>query len=423
MEFKPLSIEPTAVAQLSSNEVQEALFVHHDLDAVVFKRLVVVVHDVVEVELIHQPAAPAAFDAHAYKASFRSPLFREQALDLFASIVVHFDHGVWKNCRKNTLFRGGKGTLFGFIPNKLAALNLRATLHLWGMPRARNSKPRRSRAQLTTQFTTVVGMTLTLFMIGLIGLAGLLRNWAYVQVHEQAEIQVFLQRGLPNDQTLFAEKALAADPSVLSVKHISPDEGADLMEARLGFNPKNDPILESNPLSSAFIVTVKPDYSNVDSITAVMNRFDNIQGVDKADGHLNELSKVQSKIDSFEPKLWAAAGVCFLIALALLNNTIRLTVFSRRFLIRNMQLVGARPRLVRRPFVLQGLLLGASSGLLAFAGILALLTWFQHTIPQFSTSDMAIMASGLVGAGGLLGAGFTVFAVNRYLRADLSQLH
>ena len=195
------------------------------------------------------------------------------------------------------------------------------------------------------------------------------------------------------------------------------------MEARLGFNPKNDPILESNPLSSAFIVTVKPDYSNVDSITAVMNRFDNIQGVDKADGHLNELSKVQSKIDSFEPKLWAAAGVCFLIALALLNNTIRLTVFSRRFLIRNMQLVGARPRLVRRPFVLQGLLLGASSGLLAFAGILALLTWFQHTIPQFSTSDMAIMASGLVGAGGLLGAGFTVFAVNRYLRADLSQLH
>jgi len=291
------------------------------------------------------------------------------------------------------------------------------------MPRARNSKPRRSRAQLTTQFTTVVGMTLTLFMLGLIGLAGLLRNWAYTKVHEQAEIQVFLQRGLPTDQVLFAEKALAADPSVFSIRHISPEEGADLMEARLGFNPLNDPILGSNPLSSAFIITVRPDFSSVDSIASVTARFENIQGVDKSDGHLDELAKVQSKIDSFEPKLWAAAGICFLIALALLNNTIRLTVFSRRFLIRNMQLVGARPRLVRRPFVLQGLLLGASSGLLAFAAIFSLLTWFQHIIPPFEPLHMVLMAASLVCAGGLLGSGFTLFAVNRYLRADLSQLH
>ena len=109
--------------------------------------------------------------------------------------------------------------------------------------------------------------------------------------------------------------------------------------------------------------------------------------------------------------------------MALLNNTIRLTVFARRFLIRNMQLVGARPRLVRRPFVVQGLLLGATSGLIAFAGTMGILTWFQAQLGTMSLPWIGLLAAVFVGGGGLLGAGFSSVAVNRYLRADLSQLH
>ena len=88
-----------------------------------------------------------------------------------------------------------------------------------------------------------------------------------------------------------------------------------------------------------------------------------------------------------------------------------------------MQLVGARPRLVRKPFVVQGLMLGATSGLLAFAGILGLMTWFQAQLGTLTLPWIGLMAGVFVMTGSVLGAGFSSFAVNRYLKADLSQLH
>ncbi len=95
MEFKTLAIQPTAVTQFRSNEVQKTLLVHHNLDAVIFERLVVGVHHVIKIKLVHQSAAPATFHADAYEASLGSSFFREQALNLFAGVVIHFDHGVW----------------------------------------------------------------------------------------------------------------------------------------------------------------------------------------------------------------------------------------------------------------------------------------------------------------------------------------
>ena len=152
-------------------------------------------------------------------------------------------------------------------------------------------------------------------------------------------------------------------------------------------------------------------------------RFEAIQGVADVSWNGDLLSAMQAGIDRLMPVLMGAAGLCLLIALALLNNTIRLTVFARRFLIRNMQLVGAQPRLVRRPFVVQGLLLGATSGLIAFAGTLGILTWFQAQLGTMSLPWIGLLAALFVGVGGLLGAGFSSVAVNRYLSADLSQLH
>ena len=110
------------------------------------------------------------------------------------------------------------------------------------------------------------------------------------------------------------------------------------------------------------------------------------------------------------------------MALALLNNTIRLTVFARRFLIRNMQLVGAKPSMIRRPFIVQGLVLGLGSGLLAFAAMVGMLTLLK------AQWDPRPHHSGAVGRRfadnrGVLGAGFSGVAVNRYLHADLSKLH
>ena len=289
------------------------------------------------------------------------------------------------------------------------------------MAGARKSQPRRSRAQLTTQFTTVVGMSLTLFLLGMLGLAGLLGQWATVQLKQRVHVQVYLQREMTQAQIDGTRLALAADPSVAAATYLDPEEAASELEAELGESFVS--FLGYVPLPPVVDVVVRPDHATPEALAEAAARFEATQGVADVSWNGDLLSAMQAGIDRLMPVLMGAAGLCLLIALALLNNTIRLTVFARRFLIRNMQLVGARPRLVRRPFVVQGLLLGATSGLIAFAGTLGILTWFKAQLGTMSLPWIGLLAAVFVGVGGLLGAGFSSVAVNRYLRADLSQLH
>ena len=289
------------------------------------------------------------------------------------------------------------------------------------MAGARKSQPRRSRAQLTTQFTTVVGMSLTLFLLGMLGLAGLLGQWATVQLKQRVHVQVYLQREMTQAQIDGTRLALAADPGVAAATYLDPEEAAAELESELGESFVS--FLGYVPLPPVVDVVVRPDHATPEALAEVAARFEATQGVADVSWNGDLLGAMQAGIDRLMPVLTGATGLCLLIALALLNNTIRLTVFARRFLIRNMQLVGAQPRLVRRPFVVQGLLLGATSGLIAFAGTLGILTWFQGQLGTMSLPWIGLLAALFVGVGGLLGAGFSSVAVNRYLSADLSQLH
>ena len=289
------------------------------------------------------------------------------------------------------------------------------------MARDRSIKPRRSNAQLTTQFTTVVGMTLTLFLLGLVGLAGMLGRWATSELREQVHVQVYLMRDLTDPQIDVARLALAADPSVASATYLSPEQAAAELEEELGESFVS--FLGYVPLPPVVDVVVKGDQATPELLADAGARFEALPGVADVSWNNDLLTAMQASLDRVLPVLLGAALICLMVALALLNNTIRLTVFARRFLIRNMQLVGARPRLVRRPFVLQGLMLGATSGTLAFAGTLGLMTWFQGQLGTLSVTWLGALALAFVLTGSLLGAGFSSIAVNRYLRADLSQLH
>ena len=289
------------------------------------------------------------------------------------------------------------------------------------MSGARTSKPRRSRAQLTTQLTTVVGMSLTLFLLGMLGLAGLLGRWATVQLRQQVHVQVYLQRELTPGQIDAARLSIAADPSVAQANYLDPDHAAAELESELGESFVS--FLGYVPLPPVVDVMVRPESAHPDSLQRAVDRFESVSGVADVAWHQDLLEDIYRTLNAWMPFMWGGAVLGLLVALALLNNTIRLTVFARRFLIRNMQLVGAKPSMVRRPFLMQGMLLGSTSGLLAFSGTLGLLTWFQGQLGILSYAWIGAMAGMFVFAGGLLGAGFSSVAVNRYLRADLSQLH
>lgn len=294
--------------------------------------------------------------------------------------------------------------------------------HLWHMAtRASRSKRRSSKAQLTTQFTTIVGMSLTLFLMALLGLGWLFGTHATQELRQQVHVQVYLQRDLGGNSIETARLSVTADPAVASATYLDPEEAATELEAELG--ESFVAFLGYVPLPPVIDVRIQPEHARAEALAQVAERFENLPGVADVVWQGDLLSQIEATLDRLMPPLLAVAMVCLLIAMALLNNTIRLTVFARRFLIRNMQLVGARPRLVRRPFILQGFMLGTTSGVLAFAGVMGLMTMLKSQIGALEPALVGVAALGLVSVGALLGTVFSGVAVNRYLRADLSQLH
>ena len=284
----------------------------------------------------------------------------------------------------------------------------------------RNNR-RTSQAQLTTQFTTIVGMSLTLFLMALIGLGWLFGHYATVQLRQQVHVQVYLQRDLGGNAVETARLAVASDPAVAAASYLDPEEAAAELEEELG--ESFVAFLGYVPLPPVIDVRILPAQAHAEALAEAATRFDALPGVADVVWQGDLLSNIEATINRLTPPLLVVAFVCLMVAMALLNNTIRLTIFARRFLIRSMQLIGARPRLVRRPFLIQGLMLGLASGVFSFAGVVGLLAMLKPHVGALDPTFLAIAGGALVGAGALLGTVFSGVAVNRYLRADLSQLH
>ena len=280
---------------------------------------------------------------------------------------------------------------------------------------------RTSQAQITTQFTTIVGMSLTLFLMALIGLGWLFGHYATLQLRQQVHVQVYLQRDLGANAVETARLAVASDPAVAAASYLDPEEAAAELEEELG--ESFVAFLGYVPLPPVIDVRILPAQAHAKALAEAATRFDALPGVADVVWQGDLLSNIEATINRLTPPLLVVAFVCLMVAMALLNNTIRLTIFARRFLIRSMQLIGARPRLVRRPFLIQGLMLGLASGVFSFAGVVGLLAMLKPHVGALDPTFLAVAGGSLVGAGALLGTVFSGVAVNRYLRADLSQLH
>ena len=299
-------------------------------------------------------------------------------------------------------------------------------MHLWGMAsKHRINKNRLPASQATTTFTTVVGMTLTLVLIGMISVISFLGARWEKQLRQEVRMQVYFMRDLDLETLNKALAIVETDQAVAEAIYIDPKVAAEKLEQDLGESFVE--FLGYIPLPPAMDLRLKSKFGNSDKLLEIATRLESVNGVAEVIWQDELLAKIEKTIDKLMLPLLALAGVCLFIALALMNNTVRLTVFARRFLIRNMQLVGARPGFIRRPFLHQGLVLGISSGLLSFALIVLTLSILKG--PLGSTAFLLeplyliYIAAGLTFLGGFLGVLSTALAVNRYLRLDVGQLH
>ena len=282
-----------------------------------------------------------------------------------------------------------------------------------------------SRSNWSTSFSTIVGMTLTLTMLGLLNLLALFGNEWQRMLREQVIVQVFLQQEMDEPGVARVKKIIDTANYTQEAMYITSEQASRQMEEELG--EEFIEFLGYLPVPPSIDVKLKTEFTSLDSLQWISEQIGAIEGVKEVEYQRVLLSKLEQNIRRLSLPLIVFAGLLLLIAVALINNTIRLSIFSKRFLIKSMQLVGATRAFIRRPFILKGIWLGIISGLLAFGVIVSLLGLFRRISGElFDALDFETFAklfAAVMALGILIAWISTHMAVNKYIRLRQDQLY
>jgi len=280
-------------------------------------------------------------------------------------------------------------------------------------------------SSFTTALTTAVGLTLTLILIGALGIIGFLGHQFEQDLRSAARVQVYFLRDMDEAALALAQEALRTDEAVAAARFLDAATASRQLEAELGESFVD--FLGYVPLPEAMDLTLHASHSNVDSLTALATQWEDLAGVAEVVWPEALLTSLDSSVERITRPLLLIAGLFLVISVLLMNNTIRLSIFAKRFIIKTMQLVGARPGAIRAPFIWSGIGLGVISGLFAFAALVGLLNLLGGAMGEFGQwfglSNLLALGGLLVGAGVLVGYGSTLFSVNRFLRTRHDRLH
>jgi cell division transport system permease protein len=274
--------------------------------------------------------------------------------------------------------------------------------------------------------TTVVGIALVLFMLGSLGLIMLNAQKLSDHVRENIRFQVYLNDNAKEVDVAKLKKSIDAAPYTKGAVLKTKEEAAKELQEELGedFIGFLDGV---NPIPATIDLRLEADYTDTDSITWIVDRIQANPIVREVAYSPDMITKVNENMRLIGMVILGFSLLLLLIAIALINNTIRLAMYSKRFIIRSMQLVGATRGFIQRPFLWQGILQGVFAGLIAMGMLLALLYALRTEIPEFlQFQDMVIFAKlfGLTVLLGILIAFIsTFFAVNRYIRMKLDDLY
>lgn len=273
--------------------------------------------------------------------------------------------------------------------------------------------------------TTVISISLVLFLLGIIGLLILNARRLSMYVRENLGFTVLINDNSREAEVQRLQKILNASPYVRSASYISKDEAASIMKEELGEDFVD--FLGYNPLLSSIEVKVFAEYANPDSMAVIENQILNFPQVKEVYYQKNLLHAVNDNIEKITVVLGAFVLLLMIISIALINNTIRLSVYSRRFLIKTMQLVGATRAFIRKPFLIKGILHGLAGATVAIILLSALIYGLNKELEGMIGFDSFWLIGTLFGIvivlGILISLISTFFAVNKYLRLNADELY
>ena len=279
--------------------------------------------------------------------------------------------------------------------------------------------------------SVVFSITLALFVIGLFGLLILHSNKLKDSIRENITMQVFLDKFVKENDKIRINKLLSQKPYVArigdqaQVEFVSKEDAAKAFIETTGEDFID--FLGDNPLRDAFTIKIHPAYQNVDSLRNIEAELVKVDAVFEVVYVQNLVQSINKNITKISLVLMGFALILLITIAVLINNTIKLALFSQRFLIRSMQLVGARVGFIIFPFVKRSGLHGLLSGIIASGLLYALLQYANSVIAELkqlqSMKELLILAGSIILLGLVIGVTSTYRAVRKYLRMSLDELY
>lgn len=273
--------------------------------------------------------------------------------------------------------------------------------------------------------STIISISLVLLLTGLLALIMIHAKNLSRYVRENIVLNVIMNEDVEETNVLAFQKKIDADPYVLRSEYVSKDSAAAKLSEELGEDFVT--FLGHNPLSASVDVYFKAEYANTDSVETFIKTF-------TADKQVNEIIYQESLIEMINQNIriiglviLAFALILLVISIALINNTIRLAIYSQRFIIKSMQLVGATRSFIRKPFIGYGILHGLIGGVIAIGLLLLTLYMAQREIPELvllkNWFEFGLTFVGIILLGILISGFSTYFAVSKYLKLKTNELY
>lgn len=281
------------------------------------------------------------------------------------------------------------------------------------------------RKLISSYISVVISIALVLFLLGCLGL--LVINSKKVADHfkEQVVMTIYLNDTAKEVEVNQLKKSLAMADYTKEAQYVSKEEAAELMKAETGEDFMD--FVGYNPLKNSIDVYLKADFVTTEQLTEITESLSNKTFIEEIryDNDLVELMNDNVKKISF----WVLviSGLFTLIAVLLINSSIRLAVYSKRFIIKTMQMVGATKSFIRRPFVWKSVQLGIIGAIVALVGMAVVLYYLDLTFPELELLRNTIMIVALFVGVFLLGVIITwistFIATQRFLNLKTDQLY
>lgn len=276
----------------------------------------------------------------------------------------------------------------------------------------------------------VISITLALFVVGLFGLLVIFSSQLEREIRQDIKMEVYLHSNLTETQRLQIENKLLSQPFISTstgrgIVFVSRDEAAEKLIRETGEDFVS--LLGANPLKDAYLVPVDPSYHTPEKMQQVKSEIEAMKGVFQVSYVEGLITAVNKNVMTIALVLGGVIVILLIVVVLLINNTLRLALFSQRFLIRSMQLVGATHWFIQRPFVYRAMGYGFLGAVIAGGALWVLTNYSIGKLPDLGSlyqPELFLFLVGVMVLTGMMVATLsTYFSIKKYLKLSLDELY